>query len=606
MYCSKKCANRCHWLKVNKEKRADPNWKCKTALKLEATKSRRKEHEWLKANWYSSNRILNELSITWPRFNKIKEALQLVPKIRGASLEHFFSPQDFERIKNYSFPEIEIIPPRGYKTREQIQEQFSCGGAHWLYSKIARHRIKPKYKKWPIPGGGRCNIYRPEDIVEWLEEIERIKAKKNEERKKQTRERRERADKLARLEYEQKVSNAQKAIEGLDVVSLSGAAEILGISHVAMLGKLKEKRLKIQKGEYYWLRSDIEKLKEQKQQSIDKAQKNKDCKLRPDDWTSWQSYEQKRKELIRLFRETGYNSGKPYRRVGVKNNEEMWKKHENGEIVHLECIKCNKNLPYYNFYFDPTYQKGRRGDCKICCKKSRRIPEESNPRTPARFIACYTGSIKQSLTRKNKDFCFLSSVQVWHLIETHLGYNRNDLLKHLESKFTKKMNWLNHGRPSKPNEFRWQMDHIKPRSSFSYTSIEDDDFKECWSLDNLMPIEAKMNNYKSNKKLMQKVQSDLRRAIKENKRTKLFDHLPYNVDQLRNHFKSFDVKLDECGKTWTIDHIVPQAAKPFQSFKNKNFQTLLALDNLQPLTKSENSTKGSRYQDKCWYHNYDK
>ena len=168
------------------------------------------------------------------------------------------------------------------------------------------------------------------------------------------------------------------------------------------------------------------------------------------------------------------------------------------------------------------------------------------------------------------------------------------------------MKWSNHGRPTKPNQFRWQADHIKPRSSFSYTSIEDDDFKECWALENLLPMEAKMNYYKSNKKLMQLATSDLRKAIKTGKESVLFKHLPYTATQLQEHFISLGAIIEDCGSTWTIDHIIPQAAKPFQSFDCPNFQTLLALDNLQPLSRSKNATKGSKYKDKHWYHNCDK
>lgn len=598
MYCSKKCAN--VWHRKHGEKRyikKNADWGTREAKKLEAIKQRKERYLWLKENWYSRDRVQTELGISFYFLQKIKKALQLEPEISGNHSEHFFSPEDFERIKNYSFPEDVI--PHGYKTRSEIEKQFSLG-AGGIDSKIARYRIKPRFKKFKMVGNGQRNIYRPEDIVEWLEEIERIKVKKNEERKRQTRDRNQRK----RREYEQKISERRASILSKDVVSLEEAAKTLNISCKVMLGKLKRKRLKVKMGEYYWLRLDIEKLKKQMQEKADKVQKNKSCKKRPDDWTSWQSYEQKQKEKVQLFRDTGYCAGKPYNEQGLEENEELWKKHENGEIVHFNCADCGEHLPYYNFYFDPSYNKGRRNNCKSCARV-KMTSAQPIKKTPSRFIATYTSSIKDSLTKKNKEYCILTATQIWHLIETHLGYNKDDLVKHIESKFTKRMKWSNHGRPENPNEFRWQLDHIKPRASFSYTSIKDDDFKECWSLENFMPIEAKMNYYKSNKKLMQKVQYDLRRAIKEGKQSLLFNHLPYSVEQLQEHFKSFGVRLDGCGKEWAIDHIVPQAAMGFQSFEDKNFQTLLALDNLQPLTKSQNSIKGSKYDGKYWYHNYD-
>ena len=62
------------------------------------------------------------------------------------------------------------------------------------------------------------------------------------------------------------------------------------------------------------------------------------------------------------------------------------------------------------------------------------------------------------------------------------------------------MNWDNWGRfiSKKWNDhdkltWTWQLDHIIPQSDLPYTSMEDDNFKKCWSLDNLRPLSAKQN-----------------------------------------------------------------------------------------------------------------
>jgi hypothetical protein len=39
----------------------------------------------------------------------------------------------------------------------------------------------------------------------------------------------------------------------------------------------------------------------------------------------------------------------------------------------------------------------------------------------------------------------------------------------------------------------WNLDHIIPNSEFKYISIQDDEFKKCWSLSNLRPLSAKQN-----------------------------------------------------------------------------------------------------------------
>lgn len=68
----------------------------------------------------------------------------------------------------------------------------------------------------------------------------------------------------------------------------------------------------------------------------------------------------------------------------------------------------------------------------------------------------------------------------------YLNYTLQDLKLHLESKFNQCMNWSNYGQ-------YWHIDHITPQSDLPYFSMEDINFKLCWSLDNLRPLEAKIN-----------------------------------------------------------------------------------------------------------------
>jgi hypothetical protein len=69
--------------------------------------------------------------------------------------------------------------------------------------------------------------------------------------------------------------------------------------------------------------------------------------------------------------------------------------------------------------------------------------------------------------------------------EKLLGYSILDLMKHIESLFKDDMSWENIG--------KWHIDHIVPIASFNYSSTEDDDFKRCWSLNNLQPLWALEN-----------------------------------------------------------------------------------------------------------------
>ena len=74
--------------------------------------------------------------------------------------------------------------------------------------------------------------------------------------------------------------------------------------------------------------------------------------------------------------------------------------------------------------------------------------------------------------------------------EEVVGYSLDELKSHLEKQFQPGMTWDNYG--------KWHIDHIKPISSFNINGINSDDFKKCWSLNNLQPLWAKDNLQKGN------------------------------------------------------------------------------------------------------------
>lgn len=76
-------------------------------------------------------------------------------------------------------------------------------------------------------------------------------------------------------------------------------------------------------------------------------------------------------------------------------------------------------------------------------------------------------------------------------ISKSLDYSIDDLKSHLESKFLTGMSWDNYG--------EWHIDHIVPDSWFNYVSDCDEEFKQCWSLDNLQPLWATDNCSKGNR-----------------------------------------------------------------------------------------------------------
>ena len=86
----------------------------------------------------------------------------------------------------------------------------------------------------------------------------------------------------------------------------------------------------------------------------------------------------------------------------------------------------------------------------------------------------------------------------------HVDWSISDLKTHLESKFQPGMSWNNYGR------YGWHIDHVIPicacdnNGNYIFKNLKNpnsDDFKKCWSLDNLQPLWAKDNLKKSNKNI---------------------------------------------------------------------------------------------------------
>lgn len=87
-----------------------------------------------------------------------------------------------------------------------------------------------------------------------------------------------------------------------------------------------------------------------------------------------------------------------------------------------------------------------------------------------------------------------------------LPYTLETLKEHIEKQFEEWMTWDNHGKynlstwdDNDRSTWTWQIDHIIPQSTFKYTSMEDEEFKQCWSLDNLRPLSSKQNLERSKK-----------------------------------------------------------------------------------------------------------
>lgn len=129
-------------------------------------------------------------------------------------------------------------------------------------------------------------------------------------------------------------------------------------------------------------------------------------------------------------------------------------------------------------YNDPTWKpqdRSKRGYSNINATKVyliKNTPEQNKLKHTIRTL------INQKLKNRNLSKKGRASFDI-------LGYSVKELKKHLEDQFKEGMSWNNHG--------KWHIDHIKPDSSFNYSSVDDKAFKQSWSLDNLQPLWAKDN-----------------------------------------------------------------------------------------------------------------
>ena len=117
------------------------------------------------------------------------------------------------------------------------------------------------------------------------------------------------------------------------------------------------------------------------------------------------------------------------------------------------------------------YQQGHR-------ERARRLRKlEYKNNVSYRLNCAISNSIRRSL-KKNKGRHHWEKLVEWTLEE---------FKTYIESKWTYGMNWENYGEPNGPCS-GWHIDHIRPKNSFNITSIDCEDFKKCWSLNNLQPL----------------------------------------------------------------------------------------------------------------------
>lgn len=217
--------------------------------------------------------------------------------------------------------------------------------------------------------------------------------------------------------------------------------------------------------------------------------------LRKDKWTDPKPYVERRLLLEARRYDTSSESDKR-RADQFKADADAWKSNGYTNPRTKQCTACSIQKPFYDYY--STSSK-----CKACVSKNRRrlpIDTKDPEYVRMRIATAYVITIKQELSKGNKKYNNIPNAIVWDEIEKHLGYNKEDLTKHLESNFEPWMDWSCWGRTRKNKQGTcWEIDHIIPRSTYTYTGINTPEFKQVWSLDNIRPLSRKENTSKADK-----------------------------------------------------------------------------------------------------------
>ncbi len=162
----------------------------------------------------------------------------------------------------------------------------------------------------------------------------------------------------------------------------------------------------------------------------------------------------------------------------------------NKDIIRFKKKNYDKNR--YHLIKDEKrkYDKKYRIENKDLLNAKKRLRRKMDPAYKLRhYISVRICKILRMNGYKKKNSCM-----------KHFNFSFQELKEHLEKQFEPWMNWSNHGsydpqlwNNTDPSTWTWNIDHIIPQSELPYTSMEDDNFKKCWSLDNLRPLSAKQN-----------------------------------------------------------------------------------------------------------------
>jgi hypothetical protein len=212
--------------------------------------------------------------------------------------------------------------------------------------------------------------------------------------------------------------------------------------------------------------------------------------------------EEKQKYLKKYVKENKETIKETKKQYYIKNNKEIKKQRKDFRENNKEKIREQKKK-----YKEENREKIKEANRKYCennkeeIRRKKKIYKEKNrerllkvrreKERELRKNPIYRAgkSISKGIYDSLRSANLSKNKRHW---EDITGYTYQDLKKHLENLFQQGMSWDNYG--------YWHIDHIIPQSFFKFKSINDVEFKYCWSLNNLQPLWAE-DNLKKGKRL---------------------------------------------------------------------------------------------------------
>jgi hypothetical protein len=149
-----------------------------------------------------------------------------------------------------------------------------------------------------------------------------------------------------------------------------------------------------------------------------------------------------------------------------------------------------KNLIDKQLYYKANKEKLDE-KCRLYAKAHPEIMRAGWRKYRSKKMATPKGKLNNSISAR-VNHSLGKGVKAGRAWEELVGFTVDQLKAHLEKKFKPGMSWENYGS-------YWSIDHKIPVAVHNFEHPDDIDFRFCWSLKNLQPLEVKINSSKRDK-----------------------------------------------------------------------------------------------------------